>query len=85
MTSCGVQNAGGIGVLTIDIILNPIGTESDVIGLRSYFGKVCIFDNSIEKTIAALLNVSDTALSDEESNRLAALIEQAKKEEDEQC
>jgi predicted transcriptional regulator len=39
------------------------------------------FDNSIEKTIAALLNVSDTALSDEESDRLAALIEQAKKEE----
>ena len=39
------------------------------------------FDNSMEKTIAALLNVSDTALSDEESNRLAALIEQAKKEE----
>jgi predicted transcriptional regulator len=41
------------------------------------------FDNSIEKTIAALLNVSDTALSDEESNRLAALIEQAKKEQEE--
>lgn len=40
------------------------------------------FDNSIEKTIAALLNVSDTALSDEESNRLAALIEQAKKEQE---
>ena len=40
------------------------------------------FDNSIEKTIAALLNVSDTALSDEESDRLAALIEQAKKEEE---
>ena len=39
------------------------------------------FDNSIEKTIAALLTVSDTALSDEESDRLAALIEQAKKEE----
>ena len=41
------------------------------------------FDNSIEKTIAALLNVSDTALSDEESNRLAALIEQAQSEQDE--
>lgn len=41
------------------------------------------FDNSIEKTIAALLNVSDTALSDEESNRLAALIEQAKTEQEE--
>ncbi|MDE0184792.1 MAG: BlaI/MecI/CopY family transcriptional regulator [Candidatus Poribacteria bacterium] len=41
------------------------------------------FDNSIEKTIAALLNVSDTALSDEESNRLAALIEQAKSGQDE--
>lgn len=40
------------------------------------------FDNSIEKTIAALLNVSDTAFSDEESNRLAALIEQAKKEQE---
>ncbi len=39
------------------------------------------FDNSIEKTIAALLNVSDRALSDGESDRLAALIEQAKKEE----
>lgn len=41
------------------------------------------FDNSIEKTITALLNVSDTALSDEESNRLAALIEQAKTEQEE--
>ncbi len=41
------------------------------------------FDNSIEQTIAALLNVSDTALSDEESNRLAALIEQAKESEGE--
>lgn len=41
------------------------------------------FDNSVEKTIAALLNVSDTTLSDEESNRLAALIEQAKKEQEE--
>ena len=72
-----------IGVLTIDIIPKPIGTEVDAIGLRSYFGKLCIFDNSIEKTIAALLNVSDTALSDEESSRLAALIEQAKKEQEE--
>ena len=30
-----------------------------------------------------LLNVSDTALSDEEPNRLAALIEQALKEQEE--
>lgn len=43
------------------------------------------FDNSMEKTIAALLNVSDTSLSEEESERLARLIEKAKKEEDKQC
>ncbi len=40
------------------------------------------FDNSIEKTVAALLNVSDTALSAEESDRLAELIEQAKEREE---
>ena len=40
------------------------------------------FDNSIEKTVAALLNVSDTTLSDQESNRLAQLIEQAKEREE---
>lgn len=39
------------------------------------------FDNSIEKTVAALLNVSDTMLSAEESDRLAQLIEQAKERE----
>ena len=42
------------------------------------------FDNSIEKTIAALLTVSDTALSEEESERLAKLIEKARIEEDKQ-
>ena len=40
------------------------------------------FDNSVEKTVAALLNVSDTMLSDEESNRLAKLIEQTKEREE---
>ena len=40
------------------------------------------FDNSIEKMVAALLNVSDTALSAEESDRLAELIEQAKEREE---
>ena len=40
------------------------------------------FDNSIEKTVAALLNVSDTGLSAEESERLAQLIEQAKQREE---
>ncbi len=40
------------------------------------------FDNSIEKTVAALLNVSDTGLSAEESFRLAELIEQAKQSEE---
>jgi len=40
------------------------------------------FDNSIEKTVAALLNVSDTMLSAEESDRLAQLIEHAKAREE---
>ena len=40
------------------------------------------FDNSIEKTVAALLNVSDTTFSAEESDRLAELIEQAKEREE---
>ena len=40
------------------------------------------FDNSIEKTVAALLNVSDTMLSAEESDRLAQLIEQTKEKEE---
>lgn len=39
------------------------------------------FDNSIEQTVAALLNVSDTSLSDKESDRLAKLIEEAKERE----
>ena len=40
------------------------------------------FDNSVEKTVAALLNVSDTALSTDESKRLAQLIEEAKEREE---
>ena len=64
-------------------IYTPVYPRQDagVSALKQVFQT--FFDNSIEKTIAALLNVSDTALSDEESNRLAALIEQAKKEQEE--
>ena len=38
------------------------------------------FDGSTEKVVAALLDVSSSNLSDEELNRLAELIEEAKKE-----
>lgn len=37
------------------------------------------FDGSIEKTVAALLDVSDSSLSDAEFDRLAQLIDEAKK------
>ena len=39
------------------------------------------FDGSIEKTVAALLDVSDSSLSDAEFDRLAQLINEAKKGE----
>lgn len=38
------------------------------------------FDGSTEQAVATLLNVSARALSEEDLDRLAALIEQAKKE-----
>ena len=38
------------------------------------------FDNSAEKAVAALLDLSDADLSPEELDRLAKLIEQARKE-----
>ena len=38
------------------------------------------FDGSTEKVVAALLDVSSSDLSEEELNRLAELIEEAKKE-----
>ena len=38
------------------------------------------FDNSAEKAVAALLDSSDTKISDEELDRLGKLIKKAKKE-----
>ena len=38
------------------------------------------FNGSVEQTVATLLSVSDTPLSAEESDRLSALIENAKSE-----
>ena len=38
------------------------------------------FDGSVERAVAALLNNSDTELSDEQLDNLAGIIEQAKKE-----
>ena len=38
------------------------------------------FDGSLEKAVAALLNGSDTNLSEEELQRLGQLIQQARKE-----
>ena len=37
------------------------------------------FDDSTEKAVAALLEISDTRLTDEEWDRLTALVEEAKK------
>ena len=37
------------------------------------------FDNSTESAVAALLDLSDTQLSDEEWDRLTAMVEEAKK------
>jgi len=39
------------------------------------------YDGSIHKAMAALLDVSDSRLSDEDLDRIARLIEQARKEE----
>jgi len=39
------------------------------------------YDGSVEKTVAALLDVSASSLSSEEIDRLARLIEEARKEE----
>ena len=38
------------------------------------------FDGSVERAVAALLDVSESELSDEDLDRLARLIEQARKE-----
>jgi len=37
------------------------------------------YDNSVEKTVAALLDISDSEFSDEELDRLAQLIDQTRK------
>ena len=37
------------------------------------------YDNSVEKTVVALLDISDSEFSDEELDRLAQLIDQARK------
>jgi len=37
------------------------------------------YDNSVEKTVAALLDISDSELSDEELDSLAQLIDQSRK------
>ena len=37
------------------------------------------YDNSVEKTVAALLDISDSEFSDEELDRLAQLIDQVRK------
>jgi predicted transcriptional regulator len=38
------------------------------------------YDGSVEKAVAALLDLSDSDLSDEEADRLAELIEQSRRE-----
>jgi len=38
------------------------------------------FDNSTEQTVSALLDMSKSRLSDEELERLSALIEKARRE-----
>ena len=38
------------------------------------------FDGSVERAVAALLDISESGLSDEDLNRLAGLIEKARKE-----